>query len=94
MYFSGLAQTILVLFSFVVLGLVCSVLRQELGLQNVSEMTCFVSSGTLNLNLVNPSLVRLCVFVFFLFLCLTVYCMHVWYCNMVRWTSGPGGIEA
>ena len=24
-------------------------------------------------------------------LCLTVYCMHVWY---VTWWGGPGGIEA
>ena len=22
----------------------------------------------------------------YVLLCLTVYCMHVWYCNMVRWT--------
>jgi len=34
------------LFAFVVLGLVSSVLRQKLARNNVSEMTCVVSSWT------------------------------------------------
>jgi len=43
----GLEYFVLVLFAFVVLDLVSSVLCQEpLAGKNVSEMTCFVSSGT------------------------------------------------
>jgi len=38
-----------VLFAFVVLGLISSVLSQEIGW----KMTYFVSSGTQNLNLIN-----------------------------------------
>jgi len=42
-------------FALVVLGLVSSVQCQEIGWENVSEMTHFVSSGTQkNLNSVNP----------------------------------------
>jgi len=38
---------VLVMFAFVVLGLVSSVLRQEIGWEErISEMTCFVSSRT------------------------------------------------
>jgi len=38
------------MFAFVVLGLVSSVLAKRLAGKNVSEMTCFVSNGSLNLN--------------------------------------------
>jgi len=39
--------------AFVMLDLVFSILSQEIGLGNVSKMTCFVWSGTQNLNSVN-----------------------------------------
>jgi len=42
----SLGHFVLVLLAFVVLGLVSSVLSQEIGWENVSEMTYFVSSGT------------------------------------------------
>jgi len=45
----------LVLFGFVVLGLVSLALRQETGCRNVSEMTCFVCSVTSSVNSVNFS---------------------------------------
>ena len=38
--------SVIVMFVFVVLGLVSSVLCQEVAGKNVSEMTCFVSSET------------------------------------------------
>jgi len=41
------------LFAFVVFGLVSSVLRQEIGWGKVFEVTCFVSTGTENLNSIN-----------------------------------------
>jgi len=34
------------MYAFVVLGLVFPILSQEIGLENVFEMTYFVSSGT------------------------------------------------
>jgi len=42
----SLDQFTLVLLVFVVLGSVSSVPNQEIGWENVSEMTYFVSSGT------------------------------------------------
>ena len=41
---------VLVLFAFVVLGLVSSILREEIARKNVSKMTYFMLSATYNLN--------------------------------------------
>ena len=56
-----------VLFAFVVLGLVPAVLSQEIGYENISEVTYFVLSGTSKLKSFNqwpcvgPGAVRKCI---------------------------------
>ena len=45
-FWFSLDYFVLVLFAFIVLDLVSSVLRQALARENVSEMTYFMSSGT------------------------------------------------